>query len=208
MGEQHTVVEAEEREETEPVENTGDGEKAEGASSGGDAEPAGTKKNWRAVLAAGLVVVFGGLACWFAVETQHVRGGAAANAAYADTTTTSEVLGQVNDALVKVFSYAYDNPGPTDEAAAQVLGGAAKAQYQQLFAQVRAQAPAQKLVVRSQAVVSGVKMLDGDHATVLAFLDQSATRGDAGTDGTSAAQLTVTAERQGGRWIVTDLKSQ
>ncbi|QWF83742.1 hypothetical protein [Amycolatopsis sp. CA-230715] len=208
MAEQHAVAEADEREETEPVENTGAGEKPEGASSGGDAEPAVATKNWRAVLAAGLVVVFGGLACWFAVETAHVRGGAADNAAYADTTTTTEVLGQVDDALAKVFSYAYDNPGPTDEAAAQVLGGHAKEQYQQLFAQVRAQAPAQKLAVRSRAVLAGVKMLDGDHATVLAFLDQSATRGDAGTDGASGAQLTVTAERQNGRWIITDLKSQ
>ncbi|WP_020668692.1 hypothetical protein [Amycolatopsis nigrescens] len=172
-------------------------------------EPETAKPRRGTVLALAAAVLFGGLAGWFAIESQQARGGPAANnTALVDSETTTAVLGQVNDALGRIFSYSFDNPAPTEEAAGQLLTGRAKDQYEQLFAQVRTQAPAQKLTLRSQPAVSGVKLLDGDRATLLAFLDQSSTRADTGSSSVGAAQLSVTAERHGGRWLIADLQAR
>ncbi|RSN16812.1 hypothetical protein DMC63_22405 [Streptomyces sp. WAC 05977] len=151
-----------------------------------------------------VALVMAGLAGWFAIEARDVKAVLAHNTALTDVATTAEVSDQIGKALGTVFSYRYDDPAKSEQAAKEVLTGPALGQYDQLFAQVRGLAADQKLVVTSTAVVSGVKVLDGDRASLLVFLDQTGVRGD-GQRSTGAAQLSVNAERAEGKWRVTAL---
>ncbi|AHH99665.1 hypothetical protein [Kutzneria albida] len=155
----------------------------------------------------GLIVLCLGLGGWFRWQATTLWDDPAAqNQALVDPSGTSQVASEIGDALGKVFSYRYDNTAQTEQAAKQVLAGDALGQYDKLFAEVRKQAPAQKLVLTTKAVLTGVSLLDGDRAQLLVFLDQSATRGDNNQSAVAPAQLTVTAQRQDGHWRITGLQ--
>ncbi|MBC6445581.1 hypothetical protein [Actinokineospora xionganensis] len=142
---------------------------------------------------------------WLTIAAASQRARVEANTAVVDNSTTAQVLGQVNEALEQIFSYKFDDTAKTEKAAEDVLVGAAKDQYAKLFEQVRQQAPAQKLELRSKVALSGVTMLSGDNATLLVFIDQSATRGDTNAGSSGAAQLRVSASLSDGRWRITEL---
>jgi len=161
----------------------------------------------RYLVAAAIALV--ALGIWFRIEATGLEDDpAAANQALTDQAATSKVIGDVNSALGKVFSYRYDNTAATEQAAKQSLKGNAESQYNDLFAQVELQAPTQKLMLTTKVVDSGVTTLQGDHAQLLVFLDQSATRGDNNQSSLAAAELTVTAQRQGDHWVITDLRTR
>jgi Mce-associated membrane protein len=154
-------------------------------------------------------IVLTGLGVWFRLEATSLWDDpATGNQALVDPAATSKVVGDVNAALGQVFSYRYDNTAATEQAARQALAGNARNQYDDLFAQVKSQAPAQKLMLTTKVVDSGVTLLQGEHAQLLVFLDQRATRGDTDRSSVAAAELTVTAQRQGGRWVITDLRTK
>jgi Mce-associated membrane protein len=148
----------------------------------------------------------GALGAWFTVQASGLRDTeAAANTALVDTGATAEVSTAVTTSLNKVFSYSYDKPEVTERAAADALRGPALDTYDRLFAQVRELAPQQKIVLTTRVVHIAVQSIAGDRARLLVFLDQSATRADNNTTSTGAAQLSVTAERHDGRWMIIDL---
>lgn len=149
-----------------------------------------------------VAVVMAAVGTWLTIAAASHR---VVNTAVVDNSATGQVIGQVNEALEQIFSYKFDDTAVTEKAAADVLVGAAKEQYAKLFEQVRQQAPEQKLVLRSKVAVSGVTMLSGDNATLLVFIDQSATRGDTNAGSSGAAQLRVSAQRSDGRWRITEL---
>ncbi|MEV6828984.1 hypothetical protein [Amycolatopsis sp. NPDC051102] len=165
----------------------------------------GPRQRVRLVFAA-VAVVMAGVAGWFTLEAQSTNAVVAHNSALSDVAGTADAAKQISAALGTVFSYRYDDPAKSEQAAKDVLTGPALAQYEQLFGQVRKLAADQKLVVTSTAVASGVKLLDGDRAALLVFLDQTGTRGD-GQRSTGAAQLSVTAERVAGKWRVTGMSA-
>ena len=74
-----------------------------------------------------------------------------------------------------------------------------------LFDQVKAQAPAQKAVVTGQVAKIGVRVLQGDDAILLAFLTQTTTRADTNKSDSVGLVYTVTAHRQDGKWLISDL---
>lgn len=140
--------------------------------------------------------------------TQSLRAGSGANEALVDTGATNQVIGAVSDGVTRIFSYSYNDVGATQQAAAAVLTGKAAGQYNTLFGQVRQQAAAQQLTLTSRVVAAGVTSLDGDHAELLVFLDQTTTRGDTGQTSASAAQLSISAELVGGRWVIDDMHAR
>ncbi|MDT8912967.1 hypothetical protein [Amycolatopsis sp. PS_44_ISF1] len=160
----------------------------------------------RRVLPIALVVVLAGTAAWGFAAAHRDRAAAAGNSALVDTAATEDAARGIGAALGTVFSYRYDDSGRSRQAAEAVLSGAARGQYEQLFGQVGRLAAGQQLVVTSHAVASGIKLLDGGHAAALVFLDQTGVRGD-GSRSTGAAQLSVTAERDGGKWRVTGMSA-
>lgn len=153
-----------------------------------------------------VALLLAGFGAWFTLETDSIRSsGAAENQALVDVGATAEVNSSITLALNKIFSYSYDKTDVTEQAAANVLRGKALTTYNQLFTQVRQMAPQQKLILSTRVVNSAVQSLDGDHARLLVFLDQSATRTDTNTTSAAASQLSITAERQHGQWVITDL---
>jgi Mce-associated membrane protein len=142
------------------------------------------------------------------VRAQQLRSGpAAANRALVDADATARVGGDVSDALTKIFSYSHENTAATERAARDLLAGSASSQYSALFAQVKRQAPAQRLTVTTSVARVGVTRISGDTARLLVFLDQRITRGGKGSDSVAAAQLSVTARLQDGHWRIVDIRA-
>ena len=147
-----------------------------------------------------------GTGSWALVAAGNLRDSPAArNSALVDTGATAEVSAAVTNSLNQIFSYSYDKTDATDKAAKEVLRGDALTTYDKLFAEVRSKAPEQKLVLTTRVVYSAVQSLEGDRARLFVFLDQSATRVDTNTTSAAAAQLSITAKREGERWVITDM---
>ncbi|MFC3452941.1 hypothetical protein [Amycolatopsis speibonae] len=156
------------------------------------------------LLVAAAVLVAAGV--WFTLQARSISSApAAANTALTDVGASAEVNSAVTVALNKVFSYSYDRTDVTEKAAASALRGKALESYNQLFAQVREKAPVQKLVLTTRVSSSAVQELGDGKARLLVFLDQAATRADNNSSTTAAAQLSITAEREGDNWVITDL---
>ncbi|WP_374940057.1 hypothetical protein [Streptomyces finlayi] len=157
-----------------------------------------------AVLAVALLVA-GGLL--FAEGRQLRDTPATSNRALTDTEATTEVVGDVSNALGTVFSYSPGATAATKASAKEVLAGKALTQYAALFGQVEKQAADQKLTLTTQVVRAGVTRLTGSSAHLLVFLDQVyERRGKAPT--TAAAQLSVSAELRDGRWYIVEITSR
>ncbi|MCM2420557.1 hypothetical protein [Streptomyces sp. RKAG293] len=160
---------------------------------------------YRVVVAlAVLTVLLGGFAGWAAMEAATLHDTAATrNTALTDTARTSEVKGMVTQAVNSVFSYNYADPARTDQAAKKLLTGKAVQQYADMLAQVRKQAPVQKLVLTTTVTDSGVELIDGDRARVLIFADQRNTRTAPKEETTyAAAMFAVDAVHQDGVWKI------
>ncbi|MFI6305179.1 hypothetical protein ACIBCH_25160 [Amycolatopsis thailandensis] len=167
-------------------------------------QPSRRPKLFLILLAVAAVLVAAGV--WFTLEARSISAApSAANTALTDVGATAEVNSAVTVALNKIFSYSFDRTDVTEKAAASALRGKALESYNQLFAQVREKAPAQNLVLTTRVSSSAVQELGDAKARLLVFLDQAATRADNNSSTTAAAQLSITAEREGDNWVITDL---
>lgn len=167
----------------------------------------GLLRGYRA--AALLMILAGGLTAlgiWFLTETTTLRtSDSADNQALVDVKGTNEVTAAITSAVNRVFSYSFDHIDRTEEAAAQVLRGQALEEYQALFPRVHELAPEQQLSVTADVAASAVQYLDDEHAELLVFLDQTATRESSAEPATAGAQLAVTAEREDSNWVITEI---
>jgi Mce-associated membrane protein len=132
------------------------------------------------------------------------RPGPAADRAVVDPAATARVTAQVDSTLSRILSYTPQNTAATALAARSLLSGTASAQYQLLFAQVKAQIGSQHLTVATQVTHSGVVSLTGDQAQLLVFVRQTAQRRGAAAS-TVDGQLSVTARLIDGHWRISDM---
>jgi Mce-associated membrane protein len=154
-----------------------------------------------------VVMIALGLAAWFRGATNQLSGSAAAsNAALVDVGTTAQVSGQVKEAVQRVYSYDFERLDDNARAAREVITGPFAQQFQQQFGLVRQLAPPQQAVVVATVLDLGVRMLDGDRALLVVFMDQQASRGIRTPHLSVAGRLTVTAERVGGSWKIADVQ--
>ncbi|MFI9495850.1 hypothetical protein ACIG8K_30465 [Streptomyces halstedii] len=186
-------------------ENAGNGETEEATGTTGTSP---RRTRWLRVLAGVLTVALLATGATLFVKGQRLRDTpATSNHALTDTEATDRVSGEVGSALSKVFSYGPRSTAATKETAKRVLAGKALQQYAALYGQVEKQAADQKLTLTTQVVHAGVTRLGTGSAHLLVFLDQVYEReGKAAT--TAAAQLSVTAELRGGRWVVVEITSR
>lgn len=156
-----------------------------------------------AVLCA-LTVLLGAFAVWAFTSADRLRDEPARqNTALTDIGRTSEVKGRISEAVGAVFSYDYASPARADRAASTYLTGRAVQQHKDMLADVREQAPKQKLVLTTTVTESGVEFLDGDRARLLVFADQSNTRTGKDEETTyAAAMFAVDAVRRGDTWLI------
>ncbi|HET9256341.1 MAG TPA: hypothetical protein VFO16_14240 [Pseudonocardiaceae bacterium] len=144
-----------------------------------------------AVLVTGLV-----LAVWFRSEAK-AQGDAAA---VGHRALLAQVTGQVREGVERVFSYDFTRLDDNERAAAAVITGAFARDYPRQFARVRELAPGQQAVVVATVPALAVKVLDGDRAIVVVFIDQQATRGGQAAPLLAAGRLRVTAQRVDDSW--------
>lgn len=151
-----------------------------------------------------LTVLLGAFAAWAFASAASLRDEPARqNTALTDIARTSEVKGRMGEAVGAVFSYDYASPARSDRAARTYLTGRAVRQHQDMLAEVREQAPRQKLVLTTTVTASGVEYLDGDRARLLIFADQSNTRTGKDEETTyAAAMFAVDAVRRGDTWRI------
>ncbi|MFF9688691.1 hypothetical protein [Streptomyces sp. NPDC014623] len=149
-------------------------------------------------------LLLGAFAVWAFASAGTLRDEPARqNTALTDIGRTSEVKGQIGEAVGAVFSYDYASPGKSDAAARKHLTGKAVRQHEDMLADVRAQAPKQKLVLTTTVTQSGVELLDGDRARLLIFADQSNTRTGKEEETTyAAAMFAVDAVHRGDTWRI------
>lgn len=153
-----------------------------------------------------LAVVLGGLAVWFGLEASSATSGVdTSNAALTDPAATRQVTRQVTSAVNKIFSYNYADTAKTSQAAATLLTGKARQEYDTLFKLVRQDAPKEKLVLTTTVTNSGVEFLDGSRARLLIFADQRDTAGVAHKTTDAGAMFAVNAVNQGGRWKISSI---
>ncbi|MEV0050044.1 hypothetical protein AB0H34_06085 [Saccharopolyspora shandongensis] len=153
-----------------------------------------------------LAVLFIGAAVFLGIKAFDARySGAGANQALVSAGATSEVNGQISDAVEKVFSYDFNDTAKTETAARDLLVGSAVQKYDELFKVVREQAPQQQLIVTTTVKSSAVTMLQGDRAELLLFVDQHAMRANTGESNVGPAQISVSAEKQGEKWKITQI---
>lgn len=156
------------------------------------------------LLAIVVVMVAAGAIGYVAARQVHHRPELR-NQALINPVATAQVQSEVSHALVEVLSYDYANPAPTQQAAEQLLAGAARDQYDTLFKTLQQKAPGQKLVLTAQVQSAAVKTLTDDTATLLVFLDQASQRVTDKQASVSAAELQIDAARIDGQWKVTGL---
>jgi Mce-associated membrane protein len=151
------------------------------------------------------VVIALGLAAWFRGEANQLAGSAAAsNDALVDVGTTAQVSGQVREAVQRIFSYDFTRLDANEQAAAEVITGPFVQSFHQQFTRVRQLAPPQQAVVSTTVPALAVKVLDGDRAIVVVFLDQQAHQGGEAKPLLASGRLTVTAQRVNGSWKIAD----
>jgi Mce-associated membrane protein len=140
-----------------------------------------------------------------AAQEDDARGPS--NHALVDTAGTTEVLVRAKEVSEQLFSYNYVDLDSHKRKFAELTTGEFADRYSELFDEVVAQAPAMKLVMTSTVKDAGVRVLRGDRAEVLVFLDQNGTRGDTGAGSQTFAQamFVATLQRVDGDWKVADL---
>ncbi|MFN2495451.1 MAG: hypothetical protein ABR608_06035 [Pseudonocardiaceae bacterium] len=158
------------------------------------------------VIALAVLVIALVLAAVFRGEANQLSGSAAANnAALVDVGTTTEVAGQVREAVQRLYSYDFARLDDNERAARKVITGPFAEDFDEQFGRVRTLAPPQQAVVVATVVDLAVKVLDDDRAIVVVFVDQQASRSVAAQPLLVAGRLTVTAQRVDGSWKIADV---
>ncbi|MFI9288153.1 hypothetical protein [Streptomyces werraensis] len=175
--------------------------------------PARSRRPWGLAALCALTVLLGAFAGWAHAQAEALRAEPArTNTALTDVARTSEIKGQVAEAVDRLFSYDHADPAAFDRAAKGLLTGKAVAQHRELFAAVRERADARKAVITTAVTETAVERIDGDRARVLVYADQSsvATAGGKAAaqqdDGVyAAAMLAVDTVHRDGRWLISSL---
>jgi Mce-associated membrane protein len=156
-----------------------------------------------AIILAVVAVVLAGLAVFFRGKANDLNSGDT-NTALTDTATTSQVKGQLTNAIKETFSYNYTDLASTEKAVKENLTGKALCEYDLLFGEVKKYAPEQKIVLDTTVRELAVVRIDGDRAEALVYIDQLSTRVDVNKTVAVGGQFAVQAHRDGDHWKITE----
>jgi Mce-associated membrane protein len=157
-----------------------------------------------AIILGVVAIIFAGLAVYFRGEVDGLTTGDAGNTALTDSAATSQVKGQLTNAVQQTFSYNYTDLESTAKAVKENLTGKALCEYNLLFGEVKQYAPAQKIVLKTTVHELAVIRIDGDRAEALVYIDQLSTRVDVNKTVAVEGQFAVQAKRDGAHWKITE----
>jgi len=150
-----------------------------------------------------LTVITVSLASPAAAAQQEATGPG--NRALIDTARTGEVLTHAKEASEQLFSYSYTDLDKHDAMFAELTTGEFRGKYTELFADMTAQAVEQKVTLTSTVKDAAVRVLTDDHAEVLVFIDQNATRADTNATNAANTMFLATFTLVDGDWKVSDI---
>jgi Mce-associated membrane protein len=131
-----------------------------------------------------------------------MSSGGRSNEAFVNAGDTSELVGQVTNAITTVYSYDYQNLPATENAAKDLVTGMFATEFGRVFGPVKQLAPQQQSVLRTTVPAVGVSLLEGDRARLLMMVDQAGVRGPSKAPTGATARLVVDAEKVDGRWKI------
>ena len=191
---------------------TADDDDADGTPAGADGtprrrsllSPPTTRRATGLLLAVTVLLV--AAAAFFGAEWYRTTfTGSASNTALTDVGTTAQVGEQVGEAITKVYSFDYARLQQAEDDARGVITPGFQPEFDKIFGSVKDLAPQQKAVVTATIPKLAVASIDGDRATVYAFVNQVIRRqadGGAPQEGSAAARLRVDAQFVDGRWKI------
>ncbi|WP_245633707.1 hypothetical protein [Amycolatopsis jejuensis] len=152
----------------------------------------------RAVVAAALVTV----GCSSSVSGQPAPQPqpVPANLAYVDTRATGDAVAGVKKAVETAFSYDSAKPDEVTRNEQEYLTGAARAQFDKTFAEVRTT----PVTTQTQVLETALAELRPDRAQVLVVAAQHSSRPDGATNQATAVML-LTAVPAKGHWQLQDM---
>jgi Mce-associated membrane protein len=156
-----------------------------------------------AIVLAVVAVVLGALAVFFRGQTDDLTSGDP-NTALTDSAATSQVKGQLTNAIKQTFSYNYTDLDSTEKAVKENLVGKALCEYNLLFGEVKEYAPQQKIVLDTTVRELALVRIDGERAEALVYIDQLSTRVDVNKTVAVGGQFSVHAAKQGDHWKITE----
>lgn len=168
------------------------------------ARPKGQQQISVAIVLAVVAVVLGGLAVFFRGEAGDLTSGDTNNTALTDSAATSQIKGQLTNAIKRTFSYNYTDLDSTEKAVKENLTGKALCEYNLLFGEVKEYAPKQKIVLDTTVRELALVRIDGDRAEALVYIDQLSTRVDVNKTVAVGGQFAVQAAKSGDHWKITE----
>jgi Mce-associated membrane protein len=156
-----------------------------------------------AIILTVVAVVLAGLAVFFRGKADDLTS-VDTNTALTDSAATSQIKGQLTNAIKQTFSYNYTDLASTEKAVKENLTGKALCEYNQLFGEVKQYAPEQKIVLDTTVRELAVTRIDGDRAEALVYINQLSTRADVNKTVAVSGQFAVQAHRDGDHWKITE----
>ncbi|HEY0452265.1 hypothetical protein [Actinophytocola sp.] len=138
-------------------------------------------------------------------STPAAARGKPANLALVDAAATQALVARATSLSEKLFSYDYRDLAGHERRVEELSTGHFKDRYRELFSAVLDAAPAEKLTLSSTVVAAAAQELTGDRAKVLAYLDQTATRGATGASTTGAAMFLLSLRQVDGQWLASEI---
>jgi Mce-associated membrane protein len=171
------------------------------------ADPAAERRRVRLLTSMSVLAVLLVAVCAvFGVAWNSARSsGPMANQAFVDSGATAELVGQVTNAVITVYSYDYTALPANEAAAKAVITGKFGRQFDKVFAPLKRLAPSQMAVVRTTVPAAAVRMLRGDRARLLMMVNQAGTRGPDRQPTGATARLVVDAQYVDGRWKIAEV---
>jgi Mce-associated membrane protein len=120
-------------------------------------------------------------------------------------TATSDAQGAAERAATTILAYDYRHLDEDQKAAGALMTPAYQKKYDDLFAQIAANAPDVKAIVTADVVASGIVRSGADRVQVLVFVNRPTLRADKTEPTVFRDQVVITMEKSGDDWLVDDM---
>ncbi|MCX5041653.1 hypothetical protein OG921_00405 [Aldersonia sp. NBC_00410] len=126
------------------------------------------------------------------------------NQAYVDTAATEEVKAAAENALTTITAYKFDDMDGWADRSHQVLNEKMQGEFDKTVEVTKSAAQQSKTSTETKIDPTGVTLIDGDHAEVLAFMNVSVTN-DGVAQGSSSGPQLARMEKVDGKWLLADI---
>lgn len=161
-----------------------------------------SRLTWKLVAVLGVVAVVLGL---FAAVAAYKPFARFDNTAWIDSSTTAEVAAAATEAGEATFSYGFETIEEDFEHARTFMNDEMRAEFDQTAETTKTAVQQTKTATKADITDIGVSMLDGDRATLLAFMNVSSTN-EGTAQGSTSGSLVIDMERIDGKWVLAGIR--